>query len=455
MDNTWFGFFPAAIGFKAFRLQDNQWIDATEGAIEFSRDAKADCLASDMKLYTLLVKKERLLLTQLHYRNSDKVYRIAETISITHVGNIETATIAIDSTGMLWISGDADKQIFFYAIDATLDKSSLQGPYTLASGISEDDIGAIIAFNQNKIGVFFSDQKRSMFGFRWHKDGQPFKQWSQLEVVDDTPFCADDHLNIKADNAGGIYAAVKTSFDDIDNPPGKTLIAMYHRSADAKWSDMISVAEFSRTSNPSRPMLQIDPENNKCYVFYNNYSNGSIEMTEAQLPLPGDISSTTFNSPRKVLVNPNNTLVDVSGAKGIVNANIGILIVASGRRVTIVESRLLSLNEQLRDAHKTTKGPFILRLEQNRAAIMWESNKLQTEYISFGTDGLLTQRIASEPQVNVFKTKSGIKKNSFVHKVWLTNLQPDKTYTYQLSPANSPPETYQFRTSALNQKSLQ
>lgn len=341
MSNTWFGLFPTVSGFKAFRLNKNKWTDATNGSIEFGLNAKADCLATDKDLYVLLVTGEELLVNKLQYSN--RMYQIVENISIAPVGKVETATIALDSDNRLWISGDANDQIFVYAIDSTLDKSTIQGPYVLASGISSDDISAIIAFGGNKIGVFFSNQNRSMFGFRWHEDGEPLNRWSELEVVDDTKYCADDHINIKTDNSGRIYAAVKTSFDDIKHPPCKTLIALYYRTANAKWSDMINVVELSERCNPSRPMLQIDPQNNRLYVFYNNYFDGSIEMAESTIPSDKGTLFTRFTSQTTLLKRSDVVLVDVSGSKGVVDPKMGMLIVAGGRRKAIVESRLTHL----------------------------------------------------------------------------------------------------------------
>jgi len=339
-DGDWFGMFQVTDGFKVFKLEEDKWVDCSRETVEFDTSAKADCLSDGKDVYSLLVSEKELRLVRLTFAGDS--YKVAAKVNITVPSAVETASIAMDSAGKIWIAGDEKDGIFVYSIDSALDAKNLEGPYVLALDVNDDDICAVTSFGSEKVGVFWSDQNRSMFGFKWHKDGEAFDKWSALEVIDDAKGCADDHINLKADSAGNIYAAVKTSFDDAVPVVSKVQIAFYYRTADGRWSDMITVVQRSDKCNPSRPMLQIDPENNSFYVFYTNYIDGSIEMTEAKMRPRKAIAFGRFSGPRKVLSSSTCRLNDVSGAKGITDGAMGMLIIAGGSRA-IIESNLLAL----------------------------------------------------------------------------------------------------------------
>ena len=91
-------------------------------------------------------------------------------------------------------------------------------------------------------------------------------------------------------------------------------------------------------------MLQIDPKNGRGYVFYNNYANGAIEMVQSKMNFCQPVSVSPFSKPIRVLETPEDTLVYASGTKGIVNPEMGIMVVASGRTKAIIETRLLLNN---------------------------------------------------------------------------------------------------------------
>ena len=226
LDGNWFGMFPVAEGFRVFRLEGNKWADCSKESIAFPTNAKADCLSVGKDVYALLVREAELAI--VHFEYTKDSYKIITKTNITALGAVETASIAMDSVGKIWITGDENEKIFVYSIDSALDAKTLQGPYVLASGVKDDDISSIISFGGKKVGVFWSDQHRSIFGFRYHVDGDVFDKWSELEVVDDINSCSDDHINLKTDLQGNIYAVVKTSFDDLPTHKfGDIQIALY------------------------------------------------------------------------------------------------------------------------------------------------------------------------------------------------------------------------------------
>ena len=68
-----------------------------------------------------------------------------------------------------------------------------------------------VVVHQNKIGVLWSNQVDSAFHFAAHVDGQGDGTWSATETAYSGPLVADDHINLKTDSAGRVYAAIKTS----------------------------------------------------------------------------------------------------------------------------------------------------------------------------------------------------------------------------------------------------
>ena len=335
----WFTIQSINDAFSIFRLDENKWTPYCDQTIVFPPYAKTDCLTDGNDLYLLFVIPEKMMLVRLSYNKQR--YFIKDTLEITPPSEVETASIALDSSGSLWIAADTKQKILVYSLDSSLDKQTLKGPFDLASGINDDDICAIISFDTDKIGVFWSDQNHSLFGFRYHNDGQPFEKWSASEIVDDTNNCADDHINLKADKHGNIFAAVKTSFDTL----GRTQIALYARDTSGRWTSMIPVTKFTKDFDPTRPILQV--HNNNLYVFYANFytnsSNGFIEVAQAKILNNQRLTISPFSKPEKVLA-PSISLSNVSGPKTIPPHQNNVCIIASGRVKPVVYTKLLALS---------------------------------------------------------------------------------------------------------------
>ena len=96
---------------------------------------------------------------------------------------------------------------------------------------------------------------------------------------------------------------------------------------------------------------------------------------------------------------------------------------------------------------KITKGPFLLRLSGNRAAIMWETNSEGDNTISYGRDEKLGQQISSKP-VRIEYGSPLRRKTVFVHKVWLESLETGKAYFYRIKGAETGSLLCTFKTPA-------
>ena len=129
----------------------------------------------------------------------------------------DVATIALDTTGKMWVAADTNSTIEVRYADAPY--TAWSSPITLATTSSvERELSAVVAFS-GKIGVFWNDHATQRFGFRFHVDGDSPTAFSANEVPASQSAktaglgMADDHMNIKVAADGTLYVAVKTSWD--------------------------------------------------------------------------------------------------------------------------------------------------------------------------------------------------------------------------------------------------
>jgi len=103
---------------------------------------------------------------------------------------------------------------------------------------------------------------------------------------------------------------------------------------------------------------------------------------------------------------------------------------------------------------RITKGPVLLRVNQDRAALMWESNRKGPGKVSYRGDNQRAKHIVTKPEpVQYYDRKDAkkvVKKTAFIHKAWLRNLQPGRVYGYCVSVPNRRSKIYRLRTTAAN-----
>ena len=97
-----------------------------------------------------------------------------------------------------------------------------------------------------------------------------------------------------------------------------------------------------------------------------------------------------------------------------------------------------------------TKGPFLLGVGQERAALMWETNTKGGGKVSYGKDQKLEKHIETEPKRLEYKVKkddeSVVGKTVFIHKVRLENLEAGRDYFYCVAGPESKSDVYKFHT---------
>ena len=267
--------------YDIYRLNGNKWTD-TGTAIDNRASSSADTLW-DQEHERLYVSSHIFVnngqpnnsssnwgrLYRYTYHVSSKMYvqDAGFPVDITR-GESETVVLARDSTGILWITFvQAGKVMINHS---TGSDNQWGTPTTLPAGssavsVETDDESSVISFAGNKIGVMWSNQKTARMYFAVHQDGASASTWQAEETalgggVNCSSKCADDHINLKTDAAGRVYAAIKTSQDSSADARIRLLV----RSTAAKWA---SYTFATKKYDHTRPIILLDSENNRLYMF--------------------------------------------------------------------------------------------------------------------------------------------------------------------------------------------
>jgi hypothetical protein len=180
-------------------------------------------------------------------------------------GGQETLTIAKDSTGKLWIAytdGSKVKVNRSTTSDATWG-TQFTLPVPGASNAKGDDIAAVQAFD-GKIGVLWSNQNDQKDYFAYHADGGVDTSGWNVEVAYSGTNAADDHLNLKTGSDGSVWAAVKTSKNDLADSAAEPLVVLLHRSPQGSWS---ATEVWKAADDATRPICLLDEERGQVYVL--------------------------------------------------------------------------------------------------------------------------------------------------------------------------------------------
>ena len=179
------------------------------------------------------------------------------------INNVKTETLVIDKdpAGKLWATWVLGDTVF---VNRTNSSDADWGtPFALnvagSTDVTADDISSIITF-ANDVGILWSNQSRDAFYFSTHETGTPRTSWSAGTQALQGPNTANDHISLKADSSGNVYAAVKTR--------AKAWLAPYtmvlKRSPTGTWThSVVGLVTDSHT----RPYLALDDGHNRLYVF--------------------------------------------------------------------------------------------------------------------------------------------------------------------------------------------
>jgi PKD repeat protein len=318
-------------------LGSQSWFD-TGVALDNRSSSRADTLwdAASGKLYVA----SHIFSTGSSSGNPARLYRYSynastDTYSLdagfpVQIGNYKTEalTIAKDSTGQLWATW---KQGTTFVVNASVcnpvcNDAVWGTPFTpnvpgTKTTFDSDDNSAVIAF-AGKVGVLWSNQTDGTDYFAIHGDSDSDTAWAGETALSGQNM-ADDHMNLKTDSSGRVYAVVKTSRGGSTDP----LVMLLVRSTSGSWT---STTVGQKRDHHTRAIVELDEVDQIIHVFATSpESGGSIyEKTSpmGSISFPGGKGTVVMTDVDGKLNNSTSTKQNVSPATGLV------VLASSGQR---------------------------------------------------------------------------------------------------------------------------
>jgi hypothetical protein len=272
-DGKWWCAISVSDGTKIFRLDGTNWTPALQ---ILNVGGRTDCLVVGNLVHIIVHRIGNSLTSYMvsaEYDPANGTYkrwskRTSGTPIVFPAGS-KTATLAVDGTGRMWMASDGTNEIMVWWSDAPY--TAWSAPITIATGVKDDDICAVTKL-PGKIGVFWSNQKTGLFGFKTHADGSNPDDWSADEkpasqsAIPGLPRMPDDHASLVVASDGTLYCAVKTGYNDGTNPQLGLLV----RRPSGNWDDLYNVA----TNEGTQSILILSESMNKIKVIYTTRTNG-------------------------------------------------------------------------------------------------------------------------------------------------------------------------------------
>ncbi len=314
-----------------FRLDQSSHAWVNTGTVVDSRSGtRADVLWDGTRLYV----------ASHGYRNTSQVGFAAHLYRFTYsattktysletgypavINDYRTETLVLDkdSRGRLWATWVQDQTVY---VNATTTNDRTWGvPFALpvagATTLNADDISSLVAFG-DKIGVMWSNQTASVMYFAVHNDADARTIWRPSEAAASGALSADDHINLKADSTGRVFAAVKTSAID----PDAALVQLLVRDpATSGWSAYV----YGRKSDHhTRPIVLLDEIAGTLHMFATSGEEGGTIYRKStpmnSISFPAGIGTAFIRDAASGDVN------DATSTKRSVSATTGITVLAS------------------------------------------------------------------------------------------------------------------------------
>jgi hypothetical protein len=326
-DGSWWSVMNVgATGLRIYRLDpSSQAWQATGVVVDLRNTVRSDVLWDGSKLYVAT----HVFSESPASGNPSNLYRFSydagtDTYALDlgfpaqiNDWRTETLVIAKDSTGQLWATWTQQSQVM---VNRTLLSDAAWGvPFALpgGTGLSSDDISAVIAFS-GRIGVMWSDQTDDEMRFATHDDSAlDDTAFGSAEVAVSGTDMADDHINLKADASGQVYAATKTSASTSSQP----FNLLSFRSTGGQWTTRVF---GTKADNHTRPIVVLNEEKRRLYYFATwDQSGGVIYMKETSLDDP------TFGPGRGTAVIDATDVNNATASKQPVSEATGLVVQAS------------------------------------------------------------------------------------------------------------------------------
>ena len=329
-----------------FRLnaRTQRWVN-THVEVDTRDSTRQDALAVGSKLFIASHKsvdhtkndltpdpKDEMRLFLFSYSSGAHKYLPAATpYQVIDGQKSEALVIDRDSTGAIWATwvqetAGGQHQVYVKETDgncvAVFANCTFTGPTVALGDVSADDISSVVRFGGNKVGVMWSDTRdpdnvNNQILFRFHQDGTAVNTWSTTEVALEGRKMADDHINLKADSTGRIFAATKTKFSGATKP-GTMLL---RRTTGGKWKHFtVSRGSLDHT----RPIVLLDERHNRIRIFEGSIHKTAIFMKTSRLSRPSfpvlKAGARVIRDSDSEMADPTSTKQGVGGGRFVVLA---------------------------------------------------------------------------------------------------------------------------------------
>ncbi len=283
-DGAWWGilFDGSSEEYRIYRYDgtNGAWSD-TGTLVDGRNTSRADALWDGPHLYVVSagtqasLKKDSVRFLRYTYDPSTDRYSLDKGFPVTIAeGGTEAITLAKAATGQLWATYTRDIQDGelrrVYVTHTTGDDASRWVepfvPPLRGTTVSKDDVSSIVAFG-SRIGLMWGNQYdesgKPGYYFAVHDDGEPDDSWRPDNPVMGASM-VNDHINLKADSNGRIFAATKTRRDRIDRDLDAPYGVLWVRDREGTWTSHV----FSKVGDfYTRSLVLIDESRNDLYIF--------------------------------------------------------------------------------------------------------------------------------------------------------------------------------------------
>jgi len=308
----------------ALIARNQTWFD-TGVAVDTRAKSRADCLWTGAKLYIASHQYTDGLggpgfpLELYRYSYDPRAHRYSLDVGFpTLIGDAKSETLVIDrdAGGTLWAVWTAGHRVWIahsLGDDGTWSAPMVHPRST--TSLPEDDIASLVAFQDGRIGVLWSDQGQDAFLFSFHEADAPADVWSPLETVLSGPDVAEDNLCLRAARDGRVFAAIMTNTEDV---------RLEVRGTDGTWTDHLVTAD---ADDWAHPILVLDEEHRVVHLFGTTpVALGAIHEKTA----PMDALAFSAGPGTPVIRDAGHASVgEASTTKQSVNGTTGLIVLAS------------------------------------------------------------------------------------------------------------------------------
>ncbi|CAN5754779.1 hypothetical protein BH10CHL1_BH10CHL1_39550 [soil metagenome] len=317
------------------------WLD-TGVAVDDRNASRADALWDGQQLYVVspifadnsgqaAPAGQRGELYRYSYNAGAKSYSLDSgyPVEVT-LGKSEALVLDKDSTGRLWVTYVESQKVM---VNHSLAADNQWGtPYVLpvadATALNNDDIASLISFN-GQIGVMWSNHTTQKMYFAIHQDNALDNVWQGVSIYAPTGAAADDHINLKSlqtDNAGSVFAVLKTSFSSATSPLINLLVCTSGTTCTSA-TDWQPYVVYKKQDHHTRAILLIDTTNRTLNVFSTTGESGGT-IYRKSTPIDNIAFATGHGTP--FIQSATDTAINnATSTKQNVNSTTGLVVLAS------------------------------------------------------------------------------------------------------------------------------